>query len=133
MLHVADVSNAMKPFELSKQWARRVVDEFFKQGDEEKRLGIPVGCLNDRDKINLPGSQHGFINFLVAPLVVGVVRVFQQLCPLATELSVNFGCWRDLWIAETAPSHEEIAKRGADVDKVKADVDTLTARTAKSL
>lgn len=38
-------------------------------GDEEKRLGVPVGMLNDRDVVNIPGSQHGFINFLVAPLV----------------------------------------------------------------
>ncbi len=28
-----DVSNPLKPFELSKAWAMRVLDEFFLQGD----------------------------------------------------------------------------------------------------
>ena len=27
--------------------------------DEEKQQGLPVGMLNDRDKVNKPGSQHG--------------------------------------------------------------------------
>ena len=30
-------------------------DEFFAQGDKEKELGIPVGMLNDRDKVNRCG------------------------------------------------------------------------------
>ena len=33
------------------------VDEFFAQGDKEKELGIPVGMLNDRDKVNRRGQQ----------------------------------------------------------------------------
>lgn len=31
-----------------------MLDEFFEQGDEEKRLSLPVGMLNDREKINRP-------------------------------------------------------------------------------
>ncbi|CAE8620918.1 unnamed protein product, partial [Polarella glacialis] len=49
-LHLADVSNPLKPFEIGKQWAWRVLEEFFAQGDEEKELGLPIGMLNDRDK-----------------------------------------------------------------------------------
>ena len=40
--------------EVCKKWAWRVLDEFFEQGDEEKRLSLPVGMLNDREKINRP-------------------------------------------------------------------------------
>merc|ERR1712048_1549699 len=76
-LHLADVSNPLKPFKMCQAWAWRILDEFFAQGDEEKRLNLPGGMLNDRDKINRPGSQHGFINFLVAPLVPNAVRLFQ--------------------------------------------------------
>jgi hypothetical protein len=78
-LHFADVSNPLKPFNVCLKWAWRVLDEFFDQGDEEKKLGLPVGMLNDRDKINRPGSQHGFINFLVAPLVCSTVKLFPCL------------------------------------------------------
>jgi hypothetical protein len=48
-LHLADVSNPAKPFEICYPWALRVLDEFFLQGDEEKRLSITVGMLNDRE------------------------------------------------------------------------------------
>lgn len=82
-LHFADVSNPLKPFPVCQKWAWRVLDEFFEQGDEEKSLGLPVGMLNDREKINRPGSQHGFIQFLVAPLVFGTVRIFPDLHPVA--------------------------------------------------
>ncbi|CAK9053251.1 5'-cyclic phosphodiesterase pde-4 [Durusdinium trenchii] len=89
-LHFADVSNPLKPFEICKAWAWRVLDEFFAQGDEEKSLGIPVGMLNDREKVNRPGSQHGFINFLVAPFVAAsVVRVFPGLQPMHAQMVSN--------------------------------------------
>merc|ERR1712039_962892 len=85
-LHLADVSNPLKPFHICKAWAWRVLDEFFAQGDEEKRLALPVGLLNDRNKINRPGSQHGFINFLVAPLVVQTAKIFPWLQALTSQM-----------------------------------------------
>merc|ERR1712190_549103 len=115
----------MKPFEIAKAWAYRAIDEFFAQGDEEKKLGLPVGMLNDRDKVNTPGSQHGFINFLVAPLTTNAVRIFQPLCPLARQLIENLGTWRDIWTLEVAPSQEELAKRNADVEGLRDNVDRL--------
>ena len=45
---------AMDLLHLSNE-AWRVLEEFFNQGDEEKSLGLPVGMLNDRDKVNKPG------------------------------------------------------------------------------
>merc|ERR1712107_930162 len=89
LLHIADVSNPMKTFELNVLWAERVVDEFFAQGDAEKKLGIPVGMLNDRDKINRPGAEHGFIVFLVSPLVMAVTNVFPMCVPFASQVASN--------------------------------------------
>jgi len=40
-LHLADVSNSSKPFDICRAWAWRVLDEFFAQGDAEKELGLP--------------------------------------------------------------------------------------------
>lgn len=117
-LHFADVSNPLKPFDICMSWAWRVLDEFFDQGDEEKDLGIPVGMLNDRDKVNRPGSQHGFINFLVAPFVAASVRVFPSLQPLHAQMIRNLEVWRNIWIEETKPTGEDIAKKDADVAKL---------------
>lgn len=117
-LHFADVSNPLKPFDICMSWAWRVLDEFFDQGDEEKDLGIPVGMLNDRHKVNRPGSQHGFINFLVAPFVAASVRVFPGLQPLHSQMIRNLEAWRNIWIEETKPTAEDIAKKDADVAKL---------------
>merc|ERR1712178_632059 len=110
-LHFADVSNPLKPFSICKAWAWRVLDEFFDQGDEEKRLGITVGMLNDRDKVNRPGSQHGFINFLVAPLVTTTVRLFPPLQELHGQMAQNLETWRNVWVEQESPAQEEVAKK----------------------
>lgn len=117
-LHFADVSNVLRPFHICHVWAWRVLDEFFAQGDEEKRLGLPVGMLNDRDKVNRPGSQHGFINFLIVPLVTTVVRFFPALQPLHEQMASNFGEFLDIWVTEVDPPPEDLAKKKADVKKV---------------
>lgn len=80
-------------------------------------MGLPVGMLNDRDKINRPGSQHGFISFLVAPLVCSTVKLFPGLHELYSQMADNMAQWRTLWIEDVKPSEEEIAKREADITK----------------
>lgn len=127
-LHLADVSNPSKPFEVCQAWAFRVLDEFFSQGDEEKQLGMPIGMLNDRDTVDRPGSQHGFINFLVAPLVANSVKLFPPLHDLLGQLADNLGWWRDLWVEESKPSAEDIAKKDHDVEKLKETAQTLLLR-----
>ena len=76
IIHSADVSNPTKPIDIYKQWAQRCVDEFFKQGDMEKRLGIPVSFNCDRDTVSLPQSQIGFIDAIVSPLFSIVCEYF---------------------------------------------------------
>lgn len=127
-LHLADVSNPMKPFKICYTWSLRVLEEFFAQGDEEKSLGIPVGMLNDRDKVNRPGSQHGFIYFMVSPLLTSTVRLFPSLHGLMTQLAGNLECWRDLWVEETNPSAEEMEKRDDEVQKVRNTATELEMR-----
>lgn len=51
---VREAEFRVRSTEVCKKWAWRVLDEFFEQGDEEKRLSLPVGMLNDREKINRP-------------------------------------------------------------------------------
>merc|ERR1712087_829581 len=105
-----------------------VLDEFFAQGDEEKRIGVPVGMLNDRDKVNRIGSQHGFINFVVAPLVVATVRIFQPLSVLAKEMTENLDKWKCMWIDESNPAQDDIEKRVAEVQQIVGQVEPLVAR-----
>lgn len=127
-LHLADVSNPLKPWIVCQAWAGRVLDEFFAQGDEEKRLSLPVGMLNDRDKINRPHSQHGFIKFLVAPFATVSVRVFPSLHPLTTNMTSNYEKWRDVWASNDKPPTEELDAVAADLLAMKVESEQLVAR-----
>merc|ERR1712060_197312 len=109
----------MKPHKICRTWAYLILEEFFLQGDEEKKAGIAVGPLNDRDKINIVSTQHGFINFLVAPLMIGAVKIFRTLHPLAYQMVSNLEMWHDIWIHEVSPSEQEVAKRRAEIVKIK--------------
>jgi len=48
-------------------WTERVLEEFFLQGDTEKRLGLPVSFGCDRG-IDIPNLQIGFYKTMIAPL-----------------------------------------------------------------
>merc|ERR1719401_3034611 len=121
MLHSADVSNPCRQWLVSHAWAMVVLEEFFAQGDQEKLLGVPVQFLNDRDKLNRPNSQIGFIEFVIAPFFAAQIRLFPKLYEYGDNLAANIGFWEERWVAETSPgpSEEERAKVQARVEKVR--------------
>lgn len=129
-LHLADVSNPLRPFKVCHAWAMRVLDEFFDQGDEEKKLGLPVGMLNDRDKINRPHSQHGFIKFLVAPFATVSVQIFPALHPLTSNMAANLQEWRNLWEQDAEPSAQELVVVDDAIEKIKESCQDLVERCA---
>merc|ERR1719498_2129108 len=118
LLHGADVGNPMKPWEFAHRLATLCVDEFFAQGDLETAAGIPVQMLNDRDKVNRPNSQIGFIEFVIAPLAEGMVRLFPPMDGIAGNLGENIAHWFDIWVQEVNPPAETIAKMQGRVAKV---------------
>lgn len=118
MLHTADISNPMKPWDLCEFLADKCLEEFFAQGDQEKELGIPVQMLNDRDKVNRCTSQVGFIEFVITPLAEQMVAVFPSLNYLTRNLSQNVQTWAEIWKTRSDPSAEEVEKLQGRVAKV---------------
>ena len=41
-LKCADVGHAAKALTLHKNWSLRIIEEFYRQGDEERKRGIPI-------------------------------------------------------------------------------------------
>lgn len=109
-LHYCDVSNPMKSFETAKLWAGLIIEEFFAQGDREKELGLPVGPLNDRDKVKLAFSQVGFIDFFIAPMGIAMVRLIPLLNTTMDVLLENLELWYDCWIQDANPPESEKAR-----------------------
>uniref|UniRef100_A0A1I7WBV7 PDEase domain-containing protein n=1 Tax=Heterorhabditis bacteriophora TaxID=37862 RepID=A0A1I7WBV7_HETBA len=68
MIHLADLSNPTKPIELYRQWNMRILEEYWRQGDKEKELGLEVSPMCDRGNVTIEKSQVGFIDYIVHPL-----------------------------------------------------------------
>ncbi|KAJ3339758.1 hypothetical protein HDU83_007502 [Entophlyctis luteolus] len=64
----ADVNNPTKELHCYKVWTDRVMEEFFLQGEEELRMGLPISMFMDRATTSVPKCQIGFIDFIVFPL-----------------------------------------------------------------
>lgn len=67
-LRASDVGHTTKEIAITRRMSLKVYEEFFDQGREEIRLGLPVSPLCDRASTNIPESQVGFMCFIVLPL-----------------------------------------------------------------
>ncbi|XP_050098838.1 cAMP-specific 3',5'-cyclic phosphodiesterase-like isoform X3 [Anopheles aquasalis] len=68
LVHCADLSNPTKPLPLYRRWVRRLMEEFFRQGDRERATGMDVSPMCDRRSATVESSQVGFIDYIVHPL-----------------------------------------------------------------
>jgi len=123
ILHSADISNPCREWQVTKAWAFKCLEEFFTQGDQEKALGIPVQFLNDRDKVNRPNSQIGFVEFMIAPFVLMQIKLWRRLREAGDHLSENIAHWEELWLKEVQPGEEEREKVRVRVRKVQASLE----------
>ncbi|CAL8316791.1 unnamed protein product [Merluccius merluccius] len=67
-LKCADVCNPCRAWELSRQWSERVCEEFYRQGDIEKKFDLEVSPLCNQQENSVPTIQIGFISYIVEPL-----------------------------------------------------------------
>lgn len=68
LVHCADLSNPARPSYLAVQWTSCVMEEFYCQGDEERKRGLPVSPMMDRHNPSVERSQVAFIDLICQPL-----------------------------------------------------------------
>lgn len=107
VLHCSDINNPLKPFKLCSKWADLVVEEFCLQGDREKKEGLEVSPMCDRDAVNLCNMQMGFIEFVVAPLIIAFVKILPPLHEIGGMMLNNFESWGNRRIRELTDKREE--------------------------
>jgi hypothetical protein len=93
ILHAADISNPLKPWSISKKWSDLVVEEFFAQGDREKREGLSVSMNMDRNTTSQDEISLNFADFIVAPFFLSLMRALPKLSKACRILESN----RDMW------------------------------------
>lgn len=94
-LHCADISNPYKPFAICSKWADLIVEEFASQGDREKKEGLEISPMMDRSTIQICNMQMGFIEFVVAPLIIAWVNIFPPHYQIGMNMADNYCCWAD--------------------------------------
>lgn len=94
-LHAADVSNAAKPLEIYCEWTRRIMEEFYDQGDEEiqQSMNISIG-FNRNEPIPEPKMQAGFIIGIVKPVYLALSNTPKvSLDQCLRQLDENLAHW----------------------------------------
>ncbi len=106
ILHVADISHPAKPWEIELKWSDLIFKEFFNQGDREKSMNLSVSFLCDRDTVNIPQSQIGFINNIIRPTFELVKALLPNTDSLMNCIEENLNKWNQVDILETKKKNE---------------------------
>lgn len=106
IVHVSDISHPAKPWEIELKWSDLIFKEFFNQGDKEKSMNIPVSFLCDRETVNIPKSQVGFINNIIRPTFELVTAILPNTDFLMKCIEENLEKWNQVDIMETKKKNE---------------------------
>ncbi|XP_052269841.1 cGMP-specific 3',5'-cyclic phosphodiesterase-like isoform X2 [Dreissena polymorpha] len=112
MMTACDVAAITKPWEIQREVAQLVANEFFEQGDVEKtQLGETPIAMMDRDKKDeLPKMQVGFIDAICTPVYEMLASVQPGLKPLHSGVLNNRTHWIELDQMYKAGKTEELRK-----------------------
>ncbi|XP_062407628.1 cAMP-specific 3',5'-cyclic phosphodiesterase 7B-like [Sardina pilchardus] len=98
-LKCADVCNPCRVWDLSRQWSERVCEEFYRQGDLERKFDLEISPLCNQQSDSVPAIQIGFISYIVEPLFEEWMR-FTDASELTESmmghLRKNKSRWRQL-------------------------------------
>ncbi|PNW87229.1 hypothetical protein CHLRE_02g114100v5 [Chlamydomonas reinhardtii] len=93
-LKVADIGHLGEDLEVHCKWLSGLEEEFFRQGDKEKELGLPISPLFDRAKQGVSKSQGGFFEFVALPLTHALTTAFPNASPIMDCFVANYEHWK---------------------------------------
>ncbi|OHT09685.1 3'5'-cyclic nucleotide phosphodiesterase family protein [Tritrichomonas foetus] len=97
VLKAADLSNTVRDFEEANRMANKLCQETHRQGDEERRRGLKVSPMCDReDKTPLCCGQVGFYKFVARPLMKELHDFFPALADNERQFVDNLARWEKM-------------------------------------
>jgi hypothetical protein len=93
IIKCSDVSHPARLLPQPMRWSDLITTEFFAQGDEEARLGMPKSPLCDRASADLPKGQLGFIQFVVRP-AMKMLTDWLGAAHITKQMDDNEAYWR---------------------------------------
>ena len=79
IIHMADLGHNCKKFDISVIWIQLLCEEFWAQGDQERERGLPISFMCDRNNIDVPASQIGFLRGFILSAFDTLVEMFPKL------------------------------------------------------
>lgn len=95
LMKCSDLSNEVRENNLSKLWAKLVMEEFLAQSGLERQLQLPVTPFMDAEKIIVTKEQMNFIEKLCLPLYTQLAQVFPEVEKCCLQLEQNRDIWQD--------------------------------------
>lgn len=131
VLHCCDISHPAKHWDVHHRWTMLLLEEFFRQGDLERDLGLPFSPLCDRKNTLVAESQIGFIDFIVEPsmsimsdmlehILTPIAPVMKTKPPTVTEENITGNitlCDRDEDIEEKKRNLCNLTRKSVTVNK----------------
>ena len=96
LIHMADLGHNCKKFDISIEWIKLLTEEFWRQGDQERSKGLPISFLCDRQKIDVPASQVGFLRGFILSSFDCLVAIFPELKYTIDNAEDNIRRWTKL-------------------------------------
>ena len=97
LMHLSDLSNQMRPYNICAQWSSALKREFKNQikKEEDKNFNV-LEFMKISDDKSYYLSEYNFANFIVLPLVNVSIEVFQSFEMFKITLSDNIKSWKEL-------------------------------------
>ena len=95
-IHAADLGHNTKLFQISLRWVELLSEEFWLQGDKEKKMNLSISFLCDRENTDVPKSQVGFIGGFILPTFQYLVIMFPSLKFTVDNAKNNIKEWQKL-------------------------------------
>ena len=119
LMTCCDLSAICKPWETQKRVALLVAEEFFQQGDKERKVlnVTPIEMMDRAKKDKFPVMQVGYIDFICLPLYQHVAQHYDVFKPMLEYVQDNKSRWKELADEHlrrvsqiTSPQVEEVTK-----------------------
>eukprot|EP00928_Gymnodinium_smaydae_P046992 TRINITY_DN31335_c0_g1_i1.p1 TRINITY_DN31335_c0_g1~~TRINITY_DN31335_c0_g1_i1.p1 ORF type:complete len:477 (-),score=89.17 TRINITY_DN31335_c0_g1_i1:38-1468(-) len=93
-LHAADISSSTKVPSIALPWASLMCEEFWAQGDLEKKHWGHVSLpMFDRSKVNMPASQMSYMQYVVKGLYTPLTMVMPEFRQHYDQINRNMRYW----------------------------------------
>lgn len=114
LLHAADISNMARPWVISKQWSDLIVQEFFSQGDEERKRKMTISPGMDRKACSQPSISLKF-GQLILPYFESLVTLLPKSHVFVDFLLANRTQWERLDQHKQSPVSATIRRVSSDI------------------